>query len=126
MSMTRNVHDAERRLRLAMLAGNVEALENMLSERLIFTDQHGNRLSREEDIAAHRSGLLDITAIDFTGDPVVHEYGDTATVCVTADLAGSYGGTEFFGTFAYSRVWLRTDGEWRVILAHCSALPSAG
>ncbi|WP_447765530.1 nuclear transport factor 2 family protein [Sphingopyxis panaciterrae] len=124
--MIGNVHDAERQLRLAMLAGHVEALENLLGGRSIFTDQHGNRLSREEDIAAHRSGLLDITAIDFTGDPVVHEYGDTATVCVTADLAGSYDGTEFCGTFAYSRVWLRTNGEWKVILAHCSALLPAG
>ncbi|WP_082662616.1 MULTISPECIES: nuclear transport factor 2 family protein [unclassified Sphingopyxis] len=124
--MTGNVDEAEHGLRLAMLAGNVDALENMLGEHLIFTDQNGNRLSRADDIAAHRSGLLDITAIDFTGDPVVHEYGDTATVCVTADLAGSYGGKAFFGTFAYSRVWLRRDGAWKVILAHCSALPSAG
>lgn len=124
--MTGTVHDAERRLRRAMLAGDVEVLENLLDERLIFTDPNGNRLSKDEDIAAHRSGLLDITAIDFAGDPIAHEYGDMATVCVMADLAGSYGGTEFFGTFAYSRVWLRTSGEWKVILGHCSVIPSTG
>jgi ketosteroid isomerase-like protein len=116
--------EAEASLRAAMLTGDVAALDALLSDRLCFTDHAGNRLSKSEDLAAHRSGLLRIETIDVVGAPDIRMWGDCATVGVTIDLAGLHDGTAFFGRFAYSRVWNREDGRWRVILAHCSALPA--
>lgn len=118
------VIEAEATLRAAMLASDVAALDALLSDRLCFTDHAGNRLSKGDDLAAHRSGRLRIETIDPVGLPDLRMWGDCATVCLTVDLAGLYDGNAFFGRFAYSRVWSWDGGRWRVILAHCSALPA--
>ena len=120
------ITEAEAALRSAMLAGDVAALDALLEDTLCFTDQDGKRLSKSDDLAAHRSGLLWIETIEAVASPDIHIRGDSATVCVTVDLAGFYDGAAFFGRFAYSRVWYREAGRWRVVLAHCSALPATG
>lgn len=117
---------AEGALRSAMVAGDVAALDELLDDGLCFTDQHGNRLSKHDDLGAHRSGLLQIAAIEPVGLPEIRLFSDIALVCLTVDLAGQYDGAAFSGRFSYSRVWSRQQGKWRVVLAHCSALPSTG
>lgn len=120
------IAEAEAALREAMLEGDVAALDDLLDPQVCFTDQFGNRLDKADDLAAHRSGLLKVEAIDAVAPPTIARWGETATVCVTVDLAGFYDGTAFFGRFAYSRVWHRQGERWRVVLAHCSALPATG
>ncbi|MDZ3830789.1 MAG: nuclear transport factor 2 family protein [Sphingopyxis sp.] len=116
--------DAEARLRTAMLTSDVAALDDLLDDTLCFTDHAGNRLSKDQDLAVHRSGLLRIETIDAMAPPVIRVRGDSATVCLTADLRGLYNGAAFSGRFAYSRVWHRDARGWRVVLAHCSAPPA--
>jgi len=117
------IEQAEARLRDAMLTGDVAALDDVLSEALVFTNQAGTRLGKADDIAAHRSGLLRIERLDPREQPLVRLLGDGAIVCVTVDLAGSYGDQPFAGRFAYTRLWHRAPGErWRIEAAHCSAV----
>lgn len=116
--------EAEAVLRTAMLTGDIAVLDDLLDDELCFTDQAGKRLSKGDDLAAHRSGLLRIEAIDMVGPPDIRVRGDSATACLTVDLAGLCDGSAFFGRFAYSRVWYQKAGRWRVVLAHCSALPA--
>ncbi|RYD45584.1 MAG: nuclear transport factor 2 family protein [Sphingomonadales bacterium] len=118
------IHETEAALRAAMLAGDVAALDALLDDDLCFTDQSGNRLSKADDLAAYKSGRLKLETIDVVGSPIIRRWGDCATVCITSDLAGFDDGESFFGRFAYSRVWHERSGQWRVILAHCSALPA--
>lgn len=115
----------EEELRAAMLAGDAEVLERLLAEDMIFVDQQGVRRSREDDIAAHRSGLLDLSSLDFRGDRLIRSHGDLASVVVTADVAGTYGGAAFFGTFAYLRLWKQEGDRWQIILAQCTACSSS-
>ncbi len=89
--------EAEAALRAAMLASDVEALDALLDDHVRYTDQFGSRLSKADDLAPHRSGMLDIQSIDMTGQPEIRGWGDCATVCVTVDLAGLYDGEAFFG-----------------------------
>jgi ketosteroid isomerase-like protein len=110
----------EDRLRAAMVDGNIFALDSLLDENLIFTDQSGHRLGKAQDLEAHRSGLLAIGGLDMV-EREIRIAGDAAVVTMTADIAGSYAGTAFAGRFAYTRIWsCADDGEWRVIAAHCS------
>ncbi|WP_447753149.1 nuclear transport factor 2 family protein [Sphingopyxis fribergensis] len=124
MSGTDLIETCEERLRQAMLASDVEALDDLLSDELIFTDHEGRRLSKSDDLAAHRSGALVIETIDRASDAVIHQMGNVATVCVDVDIAGTYEASAFFGRFAYARVWQFAEGGWKVVLAHCSAVPA--
>ncbi|MDE8651517.1 nuclear transport factor 2 family protein [Novosphingobium album (ex Liu et al. 2023)] len=107
-------------LRQAMLAGDVAALDRLLADDLIFTNQDGQRLTKADDLSAHRSGLLRIVRLDPVGAPVMRLLGDAAIACVTVDLAGTYAGQPFGGVFAYTRVWHRAGEAWRVAAGHCS------
>ena len=107
-----------------MLAGDVEALDTLLGDALVFIDQDGARLTKADDIEAHRSGLLTLESIE-TVSRDVRSLGDAALVWLVASLAGSYAGHSFGGTFAYTRLWRRGAAGWRVEAAHCSAVAAA-
>ncbi|MDB5703716.1 MAG: hypothetical protein JWN66_832 [Sphingomonas bacterium] len=111
----------EAQLRQAMLGGDVGALDALLSDDLVFTDQAGRLLTKQDDLAAHRSRLLRIERLD-TGDTQIRLLGDTAIVTLKADVQGQYGGQAFGGAFAYTRIWVRAGQGWRIAAAHCSEI----
>jgi len=111
----------EARLREAMLAGDLKVLDALLADDLVFTDQTGKRLTKADDLATHRLGRLKITQINIS-DQQVRPSGTCAIVTLVANVGGSFDGHSFSGRFAYTRVWERPDGNWRVAAAHCSAI----
>lgn len=119
------IEHCEMQLRNAMLHSDVAQLERLLSDTLIFVNQDGARLTKPDDIAAHRSGLLAITSLSEQGEHIIQRFGDTAIVCLTTAVSGNYADQKFSGTLAYSRVWHRKDGRWQVVLGHCSSVGSA-
>ena len=114
-----NLLEAE--LREAMLAGGLKVLDALLAEDLVFTDQAGARLTKADDLAAHRLGRLKIAQIDIS-DQHVRPSATFAIVTLVADVGGSFNGHGFAVRLAYTRVWERLDGKWRVAAVHCSAL----
>ncbi|BBK33908.1 uncharacterized protein DUF4440 [Stella humosa] len=115
------IEDAERRLRAAMLAGDVAALDGLLMDDLVFVDQGGRVLTKAMDLEAHQSGLLRLSRLELS-EVLVRPAADAVLVVVRADLAGSWDDTPFGGGFRYSRLWCRDGGLWRVAAAHCSAI----
>jgi len=98
------IEDCEEQLRQAMLQGSVPKLEDLLSDDLIFTNQAGIRLSKADDLASHASGLMKIQKIDHLSTPAFRYLRDIAIVCVETEVAGSFDGQAFAGSFAYTRV----------------------
>lgn len=119
---TDGVVAAEAALRGAMLAGDVAALDRLIGDDCLFTDQNGGRLTKAADLEAHRSGLLRVTRMEVLGEPAVRVLGEVAVVAVSLRLEGAYGGGGFAGDFAYTRVWRRGAAGWRVEAAHCCAV----
>ena len=114
------VESAEAALRAAMLAGDLPALDRLLDDALVFTDQAGRTLGKPDDLAAYRSGLLRLSRADIA-DRAIRMAGDgAAVVTLRAELAGRWDGTPFNAAFRYTRVWHRTDTGWRLLAAHCS------
>ncbi len=116
------VEQVEKKLRNAMLSSDLETLEDLLSDELVFTNHHGQRLSKADDLAAHRSGLLSFDRLEPRAEPTIRVVGESAIVSVTLDLAGTYDDQPFAGAFAYSRIWYRQNGKWRIEAAHCSSV----
>jgi ketosteroid isomerase-like protein len=113
------VEAAEAALRAAMLAGDVSALDRLLSDELIFTDQAGRLLGKQDDLSAYRAGLLRLSRADST-ERAIRLAGDAAIVTLRAELAGRWDGNAFAGAFRYTRVWRRGAEGWQLLAAHCS------
>lgn len=117
------VADAEEKLRSAMLASDVAALDALLAPNLIFTNHLGQRLSKEDDLSAHQSGALSISALEASDRLITTVGGNVAIVSVAVRLSGNYGGQPTGGNFRFTRVWARTeDNTWRVVAAHAGII----
>lgn len=112
------IQAAEEQLRLAMLASDVAALEALLDPELLFTNHMGWTFTREDDLDAHRSGMLKIVDLDLSEQCILAR-GDCAVVSVQARITGRYNGVPSNGTFRFMRTWApdAVSGQWRVIAA---------
>lgn len=110
--------EAEERLRQAMLASDVNALDELLSPELIFTNHLGQVMGKQDDLAAHKSGLVEISELT-PSERQIRICGDTAIVSVRVHLSGRYAGTPSEADFRFTRVWaLSPGGTWQVIAGH--------
>jgi hypothetical protein len=108
----------EERLRIAMLSGNVELLDELIADDLIFVNHLGQVLSKEMDLEAHRSGNLKMTGIDILDQRI--RLLDRAAVTITRVNLSGIAGTPFEGEFWYTRVWQNRIGTWQIVSGHCS------
>ena len=115
------VADAEEALRTAMLAGDVATLSALIDDALVFTGVDGSVLTKSDDLAAHERGMLKIARLDLS-DRRLHAIGDLVLATTKAELAGTFGGAAIAGAFAYTRLWSRASGRWRVVAGHAGRI----
>jgi ketosteroid isomerase-like protein len=116
------VLDAERRLQAAQRAGDVDALDALLDDRLVATGPDGGSFGKADDLEAHRSGALRITKLVQEDLDLLLD-GDVAITRVTVSAEAVQGGVPTAGRLRYTRTWVRRDDGWRVLGAHLSVLP---
>ena len=116
--------ELEARLRAAQLDADVAALDVLISSDLLFTGPDGQLGTKEQDLDAHRSGLVRFKEHEPEEMRVRRIGTNAAVVALKARLAVEVAGTLIRGTHRYTRVWAREGGEWRVVGGHVAAVPS--
>jgi len=115
--MTRSaIKHAEEELRTAMLAGDVDALDRLLDDALLFVAPNGDVAHKHDDLDNYRTRSQIITR-HAPSDFMIELHGDDlGVVTVKVDLGGTFRGQPFEGIFRYTRTWRRSaGGAWRVI-----------
>ncbi|MFL5481869.1 MAG: nuclear transport factor 2 family protein [Gemmatimonadaceae bacterium] len=115
------VHAAESTLRRAQLSGDIEALETLLDDSLVFTGPDGLIYGKRDDLDAHRAGVIRIAKLE-PSEEHVQDFGEIAVVSVRMEMRGSFQGADFGGPFRYTRIWRRSDSGWRIVAGHVSAI----
>ena len=112
-------------LRAAQLASDVNALQRLISDDLLFTGPDGRLYSKADDLGAHASGAIRITKHEPAELRIRRVGADVAVVALRAQLAGSFAGNAFDDMVRYTRVWAREPGlTWQVVAGHVSVLSS--
>jgi hypothetical protein len=112
---------AELALRHAQLSSDVSALERLLDDSLVFTGPDGAIYGKQDDLDAHRRGLIRIMQLD-ASEEHLQDFGPIAVVSVRMEMRGSFNGTPFAGPFRYTRVWRSSPSGWRIVAGHVSAI----
>jgi ketosteroid isomerase-like protein len=113
---------AEERLRLAMLASDSEALAELISPDLIFTNHLGQTLGKQADLELHRSGVLKFHTLE-PSEIQVKANEEHAVVSVRMKVSGVYGGMPFSADLRFTRVWCRSAKDtWQIVAGHSSAV----
>ena len=103
-----------------MLSADVNALDSLLAPELIFTNHLGRLLSKQDDLEAHRSGILKVKEL-VASEQQVQLHGEVAVVSVRMRLSGTYDGSPANGNFRFTRVWAVAGPDrnyWHVVAAH--------
>lgn len=115
------IEEYELALRKAMLANDVEALTDLLDDDLVFTAPDGQVLSKNDDLSVRRNRLLRLDQLDVY-ETQTHRIGETILTTTKATLAGHFGSTPIGGSFAYTRLWRKSNAGWRIVAGHTSKI----
>ena len=113
--------NCEERLREAMLGSNVEILNELIADDLIFISHTGDIMSKDADIEVHRSGNLKITEIKIK-DQRIREMEKSVVTVTRVTISNTFGTESVAGEFWFTRVWEYRSGNWQVVSGHCSAV----
>lgn len=115
------IKTVEDQLRVAMETSDVTTLGKLISDNLIFTNHIGNILSKDDDLRMHKNGDLNIESIVLS-ESIYKEINELVFISVRSDIISSYLGNPANGSFRFTRVWEKLDGNWQVIVGHSSII----
>jgi hypothetical protein len=111
----------EAAIRRAQLDADVVALDALIGEQLLFTGPDGELGTKAQDLEAHRTGVVRFRAHEPEELRIRRIGANVALTALRARLTVEVAGASVQGTFRYTRVWAREDGEpWRVVGGHVS------
>ncbi|HMG69984.1 MAG TPA: nuclear transport factor 2 family protein [Gemmatimonadaceae bacterium] len=111
----------EAALRRAQLSSDVQELDRLVDDALVFTGPNGGVYGKKDDLDAHRRGLIRITRLE-PSEERVQRFGHIAVVSVRMEMSGTFEGAAFAGPFRYTRVWRAQGDGWRIVAGHVSAV----
>ncbi|MCG8328026.1 MAG: nuclear transport factor 2 family protein [Chitinophagales bacterium] len=104
----------EKRLLEAMKNSDIDALDELLHDDLLFVIPTGQTVTKQMDLANLQSGNLKIEVIS-SSEQEISLIHDNAIVSVVISLKGNYLDNPIDGQFKYIRTWKLFNEGWKVI-----------
>lgn len=116
---------SENDLLQAMKSSDVESLDRLLHDGLLFNGPTGETATKAADLDNYRSGNINLHTLK-SSDQRLSTIGDVVVVAVTVEIRGNYLGQKVDGRFRYLRVWKLFDDNWKVIAGSVVAVGTGG
>lgn len=108
----------ENQLIEAIKTSDINSLDRMLHDELLFIAPNGQTVTKEMDLASHRSGQMEVEQL-IAHFESVKILGDNAVVVVVYNTKGKMLGTPIEGQFRYIRVWKMFADGLKVVAGSC-------
>lgn len=118
------VERLEESWRVAMLAGDIDAMGRLLADDYIAIGANGTLQTKEQALATLKADSLHLTSMEIS-DRKIRFYGATAVVTSLSSIEGSNADGPVAGEFRYTRVYVRTpQGDWKIVSFEISKVHS--
>lgn len=101
--------------------GDAEGVAALLADDWMLTHSDGRIQDKRDYVEELRSGRRSNQAIG-NREVQVREYADTAVITGISEQSGISAGQAWSGRFRFTRVWVRMQGEWRMVASHSSRI----
>ena len=102
----------------AILAKDTGTIERLLSDDFVGTT-NDRRYAKQQAVDDVKEGTHDMLRLD---DVQVRVFGDTAIVDVDQTEKSRHGADDFSGTYMFTNVWVKRNGEWKAVASHGSRI----
>lgn len=111
----------EERLREAMLTSDVDTLDELIADDLVFVAFTGEIATKEDDLEMHRSGSLSINSLELR-DCNLQDLGDSVVVVAEVGIDGTFQSQPASGDFRFVRVWNQRAEGWQIVAGSCTRI----
>ena len=111
----------EKELLKAMKNCDVQKLDELLHEKLLFNIPNGRTITKAMDLETYSSGNMKIYEIS-TSEPEINLIRDNAIVSLTMEMKGMYSNYSLDGKYKIIRIWKLFDDKWKVIAGSSNSL----
>lgn len=118
MDVSDQVIILENQLLKAIKNTDIDQLDMLLHEKLLFVNPIGQTITKAIDLQNYRSGRITIDKISAEGHNICM-VENTAVVSVTINLKGKYLDNYLDESYQYLRVWIKEKNTWKVIAGSC-------
>ena len=97
-------------------------MDSLLADDYTAITANGTLQTKQDWLASLRSGRVHFTTLNVS-DRKVRFYGDTAVVTSRVEVRGTGNDGEVFGSFRYTRVYVRnSQGKWKIVSFEASRI----
>jgi hypothetical protein len=114
--------DLQHRWVVALVEADTRALDTILVDSYVDTDEGGSRFDKAGVLAALKSGDLKLASITLL-ETHVHRYGDSAVLTGASAQTGSFQGQPIAPKILFTATLVLENGKWRAVAAHRTAVP---
>lgn len=113
--------EVEKQLLNAMEKSDIEILDQLLHEDLLFVLPTGEVITKLKDLETHKSGNLILKEISSLIDSI-KLIEENAVVTLSSKIKGKMMEQNFEGNFRYIRVWKMFGDQLKVIAGSCTSI----
>lgn len=115
------IADLEEKLLDGFKRTDLNILDLLFADGMLFHDQYGNVLDKEMDLDAYRSGMIKINKINVSKREI-RVFESIVIVSASLFIKGSYSNILLNGKYQWLRVWGKVREDWKVISASCTSI----
>ncbi len=116
-----SIKRCEEKLAEAIKDSNIDQLQTLMHDNLVFLSPDGSIITKDIDIASHKSGNMKAEEINIEIERINID-NDIATVIVTYQTKGLMFGKPISGKYKYLRVWKAFGNNYKVICGSCISI----
>ena len=117
--------DLQHRWVEALVKADTAALDTILLDSYVDTDESGCRFDKPGVLAALGSGDLKLASITLL-ETHVHRYGNSAVLTGVSAQTGAFQGQPIAPKILFTAILILQNGHWRAVAAHRTAVPDHG